>query len=241
MRKIMIEQPGNYFFAERRFHGRISHHDLAAFIFHSEENRVRGDFRLIDRASGSGLLRHLVFGPDELSRVRAGMLTIVRRTALWSWINSLRTDSVNPSMACLLAQWALCSGIERKASADPTWMIVPRLRGRICAAQSRAVYGTQERHFDDVLEFAGRHLFERTVHRHHRVIDPEVNRPELLLGCLRGGLHLIELADVGGNGYRASATVFNLPLCRFKAIASAHEQSDLGAAPGNRAVPADAS
>ncbi len=61
----------------------------------------------------------------------AGRCTIVIATSLWSCINSVRTDSVNPTIACLAPQYADCNGMPRYASADPTCTTVPRPAGRI--------------------------------------------------------------------------------------------------------------
>ena len=46
-------------------------------------------------------------------------------------MSSLRIESVKPTMACLAPQYADWSGIERYASAEPIWTIVPWLRGRM--------------------------------------------------------------------------------------------------------------
>ena len=43
----------------------------------------------------------------------AGICAIVMRTLLWSCSSSVRTDSVNPLMACLAPQYADCSGMAR--------------------------------------------------------------------------------------------------------------------------------
>lgn len=59
---------------------------------------------------------------------------MVTRTPLRSWRSSQRSDSVNPSMACLAPQYAACSGMARWASAEPTCTIVPRSRTRMWAS-----------------------------------------------------------------------------------------------------------
>ena len=61
----------------------------------------------------------------------AGSSIIVSAIALRACINSERNKSVKPRIACFAPQYAACRGIERYASADPTLMMVPRLRVRI--------------------------------------------------------------------------------------------------------------
>jgi hypothetical protein len=44
-------------------------------------------------------------------------------------MSSTRSASVKPTIACFAPQYALCSGMDRKASALETWTITPRSRG----------------------------------------------------------------------------------------------------------------
>ena len=92
-----------------------------------------------------------------------------------------------------------------------------------------AVDGAQKGHFHDMAELVRRHLFKGAVHRHHRVVDPKIGRPELAFCGGGGGLDLVEVADVGGDGNRPSAKLLNFPLGRFEAIASPREQGDFRA------------
>ena len=61
----------------------------------------------------------------------AGICTTVMWMSLPSCISSVRSDSVNPLMACFAPQYADCNGMERSLNADPTWTMVPRSRVRI--------------------------------------------------------------------------------------------------------------
>ena len=61
----------------------------------------------------------------------AGSCTMQTLTSLFSCLSSVMTDSVNPFIACFAPQYADCNGIPRKASAEPTWTMTPRLRGRM--------------------------------------------------------------------------------------------------------------
>ena len=61
----------------------------------------------------------------------AGICTTVTRTSECSCRSSQRSDSVNPLTACLAPQYADWSGMARSLSAEPTWTMVPALRGRI--------------------------------------------------------------------------------------------------------------
>lgn len=65
---------------------------------------------------------------------------MVTCTPLPSCINSVRSDSVKPSSACLAAQYADWSGMARYASADPTCTMVPRLRGAIRLSAASVPY-----------------------------------------------------------------------------------------------------
>ncbi len=52
-------------------------------------------------------------------------------------MSSVRSESVNPRIAAFAPQYALWSGIDRNASAEPTCTIVPRFRGRMCFSAAR--------------------------------------------------------------------------------------------------------
>ena len=62
---------------------------------------------------------------------------MVRWIALRSAWSSQRNESQKPWTAWLAAQYAACNGMPRYASADPTWTMTPRLRGRMCAKAAR--------------------------------------------------------------------------------------------------------
>ena len=70
----------------------------------------------------------------------AGSCTMVVRTRLCSCSSSHRSDSLKPWIACLAPQYAVCSGMPRYASADPTCTIVPRSRGSIRGSAALVPY-----------------------------------------------------------------------------------------------------
>ena len=65
-------------------------------------------------------MRHLVLGPSELCRIQ-GRHIHHREADGAVFVDQFAADRFGETlMACLLAQYALCSGIERNAKADPT-------------------------------------------------------------------------------------------------------------------------
>ena len=70
----------------------------------------------------------------------AGICTTVTCTPDPSCSSSQRSDEVNPLIACFAPQYADWSGMLRSPSAEPTWTITPRSRGRIRASAAIVPY-----------------------------------------------------------------------------------------------------
>ena len=70
---------------------------------------------------------------------------------------------------------------------------------------------------------------ELRVDRRHRVVDPDVDWPELLLRRLCRRLDLVGVGDIGGEDESAAAELLDLARRRFQPAAAACEQGDLRA------------
>jgi hypothetical protein len=63
--------------------------------------------------TGSGCYGILFMHHENCGVLSAGRWTQVSSIGISRWSSSLRIESVNPTIACLAAQYADCSGIER--------------------------------------------------------------------------------------------------------------------------------
>ena len=83
--------------------------------------------------------------------------------------------------------------------AEPMFTMLPRSRGRIrFQGRHRAPHLAEEGDLHGALEVGRLDSPDRGKHRGHGVIDPHVDRAELLLGLGSRRVYLVELADVGG-------------------------------------------
>ena len=78
-------------------------------------------------------------------------------------------------------------------------------------------------------------LLDRREDRGHRVVHPDVDRPELALDARRGRVDCRGVGDVGLQDQRAAALGFDFAPGRLQAIDAPRNQADVGALPGKRA------
>ena len=87
---------------------------LVLRVVGGEDDAAGGDLGLVDRrAPAAGGAGSRDSTQENCGVLTAGICTIVMCTLLLSCSSSVRTDSVNPLMACLAPQYADCSGIDR--------------------------------------------------------------------------------------------------------------------------------
>ena len=129
----------------------------------------------------------------------------------------------------------------RKASAEPTWTIVPRLRAdhpleRGARAPDHAVV----RDLGRAPVLVRLDVEELGVDRRHRVVDPDVDRPELALRRLRCRLDLVGVGDVGGEDESLAAAFLDLGGDAVQARLAAGQKRDpravVGESPRGRAA-----
>ncbi len=75
------------------------------------------------------------------------------------------------------------------------------------------------------------HLANRREHRRHRAVDPDVDRPELALDGVGGGLDLHPVRDVGEADERRAARVLDLAARLLEALATTRDEPDARASP----------
>jgi hypothetical protein len=101
-----------------------------------------------------------------------------------------------------------------------------------------AVHETQVGDLRDAAELLGRYLAEWREYRRECHIDPHVDRPEFVLGPLRGRVDFVEVRNIDGDGQRLSASVFDVGRGGLEACASPRQESDArplgGELPGDR-------
>ena len=105
-------------------------------------------------------------------------------------------------------------------------MIMPRPRGRICLSAQRVpwtvpkkVTSTIWRNSFGVISSNG--LYIDTI----ALLIQKSTGPEARFHGLRGGLDLVELANVGGNGDSLSAAILDFSFGGFEAVAASCEQT----------------
>ena len=112
----------------------------------------------------------------------AGSCTIVTRTFEPSCKSSARSDSRKPCSACLAPQYGACSGMpavgERGADLNDRPAVA---RSHTPERRHRPPDRAEVRDLGRAAELVGLDLRDRREDRRHRVVDPDVDRPELLL------------------------------------------------------------
>ena len=78
-------------------------------------------------------------------------------------------------------------------------MIVPRSRGNIRRSADKFHDESQIEHVGDPLVVRGLHLFDWREDAHHRIVDPDVDGPELFLDLVGCALDSVGVGDIGGN------------------------------------------
>src|SRR6185437_5224708 len=90
-------------------------------------------------------------------------------------------------------------------------------------------------HFGDVPKFVRADLPEWRVHRHHGIINPDIDWAEGALDRFGGRFYLVALADIGGDSDRASAQFLYFALSGIQSIAPARQQADTAPFAGQHA------
>ena len=90
----------------------------------------------------------------------------------------------------------------------------------------RAVHEAQVGDFGHALELGGAHVGDAREYRLHRVVDPHVDRPELVLEPLRRGEQRVGVRDVHGFGRGLDAEGVQLARDVFERLLVAGDQAD---------------
>jgi hypothetical protein len=90
---------------------------------------------------------------------------------------------------------------------------------------------TKVGYFGDTFEFGRRHFHGRRKDRHHRVIDPDVDRPEPFFDSGGSPFDLIGVRHIGGNGEPRAAQILHFATGRFQALSATGNQTDRSTLP----------
>ena len=90
----------------------------------------------------------------------------------------------------------------------------------------RSVDDSQIRYLCYTLELLGAHLAEWRKHRHHRVVNPDIDWAELTLDCRRGGFNPVVIREIDLDDQRAAAERFHFLARGGKAGLTSGEQAD---------------
>jgi len=98
--------------------------------------------------------------------------------------------------------------------------------------RQRAVDGAEVGDFGDPADLGGGEFGDRGEHRHHGVVHPHVDRPELALDGRGRRLHLVGVGHIDGHHLRAPARSGDVGCSRGEPIGPAGQQRHPGAAAG---------
>ena len=211
LREVPVEEPRCDALAEDVEHGRQADVDLAPPVVRRPVDRVRRDLRLVDRRHRLRLLRQLRPAPRELGRVERGEVDH-RDVDVPAVVLDLRDHGLGESLARVLRaavrrlQRDAAEG-ERRADLDDRAAVAlghPLQRG------ARPPDHAVVRDVGRAPVLVRLDVEELRVDRRHRVVDPDVDRPELALRRLRGRLDLVGVGDVGREDERLAAAFLDL-------------------------------
>jgi hypothetical protein len=235
-REIPVEEPRRGAFAEDVEHGRHADVDLPPPVVRGPVDRVRRHLGLVDGRHGLRLLRQLRPAPRELRRVDAGEVDH-RQVDVPAVVLDLGDHRLGEALARVLRAAVRrlerdAPERERRAHLDDRAAVALRhpFQGR-ARAPDHAVVG----HVGRASVLVRLDVEELGVDRRHRVVDPDVDRPELALGRLRRCLDLVGLGDVCREDQRLAAAFLDLPGRRVESGLAAGEERDPRAVPGEPA------
>jgi len=103
-REYVVEPPRNQAVAQNRLHRRSADPQFVLAAVDGPRDRSSGDLGLVDRWHRLGFFGIRLFDHSNCGVFIAGICTIESWTSQSSWMSSVRTDSVNPWIACFAPQ-----------------------------------------------------------------------------------------------------------------------------------------
>ena len=97
--------------------------------------------------------------------------------------------------------------------------------------RQRPVDDAEIGHLRHPFDFVRLQLLDRGEDRHHRVVDPDIDRTELTLHPVRRRLDLLGTGHIGRQHQRASPLRFHLASCALETVDTACEQADVSPLP----------
>ena len=190
-------------------------------------DRIRGDFRLVDRRHRLRGARQPALHPVELRRVHRRQVHR-RHVNAAAVVKQLAAERFRESLYRVLR--AAIGRLERDAAVRERRS---DLHNRSAIARQhpferceRAVDDAEIRHLGDALDFVGLQLLDRREHRHHRVVDPDVDGAELTLDALGRRVDLRRVGDVDRQDQGASSFLLDFAARGLQSVDAARDEAD---------------
>lgn len=231
-REIPVGEAGRDLVPDDRLDRRSADVELSLAVVGGPRDRARGDLRLVDRRNRLGLVRKAALHPVELGRVECRHLQH-HDAHVAAVVEQLGAQRVHEPLDRVLGR--AVRGLERdtpvgerRADLDDGAAIA---RQHALERGKRAVDVPEVRHLGHAAEILGRHLLHGREDREHRVVDPDVDGPELGLHLRGCGLDGIGVGDVERQHEGAAALGFDVALRSLEPHAPACDQPDARPAP----------
>ena len=207
LREVPVEEPRRDALAEDVQHRRQADVDLAPLVIRRPVDRVRGDLGLVDRRHRLRLLRQLRPSPRELGRVEAGQVHH-RDVDVPAVMTDLGDDRLGEALARVLRAAVrrlkrdAAEGESRADLHDGAAVAFGHPFQRGTRAPNHAVVRDLRR--PPVLVRLD--VEELRVDGGHRIVDPDVDRSQLVLGR---SFDLVGVGDIRRKHERATAALLD--------------------------------
>ena len=211
-REIAVAHARNQRIADQRERRRGAHPPLPPCgVPRSGHDRASGDLGLIDRRHRLGMARQARADHVELGRVERRQLHH-RHPHGAALVHQLTAQRLGESLDRVLGgavgalQRYAPVGQRRADLHDHAAIAIAHALER----EDRPVHHAEVGDLGDAPVLLRGDLAHRREHRHHRVVDPHVDRPELALDRGGSGAHAVGIGHVGLEAQRASAVALEL-------------------------------
>lgn len=196
-------------------------------------DRVGGDLWGVDRRYGLGVVGQARADPAELRGVhrrqvdlRQPDVAVVGQQFAAQRVDEALQRVLGPAVGRL--EWDAAPGKGRSDLHDGAGVAGHHAAQRSQRAVDRAEVGDLCHPF----ELIGRNILHPGEHRGHGVVDPDVDRAELLFDLRGRAVDLLGVGHIGAYRQRPSATGLDVAYGRVESRLATCEQSDAGTGPG---------
>ena len=226
--EIPVEVSGEKLVCNDGFQRRHTGEYFTAPVMRGPINGASCHLGLKDRRYGLRPARQPAFHPIELRSVQCRKVDHCEMD-IAVVMNQLASKSVRKTTKPVLC--AAISALKRNAAIGERRSdlddraVVPRLHHP--ESGHRAVDASEIRNFGDSLELFRIHLLEWREHRHHRIVDPDVDGTEVVFNFQCCLVHLFVVGDIGRNNQCVAAEPLDVFTRAFEPGVSPGKQGDM--------------